>query len=202
MRTIVKNTRIAGICTGVPSQKFNLFERLDYPKEEMDRIYANTGISEIRVAPPGMIVSDMCTAAAERLLAKLGWDKSTIDVLVFITQGPDFALPATACLLQDRLGLSTKCAAFDVNLGCSGYTYGLWMVSQFLSGIKGGRGLLLVGDRPTGGVDPEDRSTLVLFGDAGAATALEYTEDENTTYYIAGSDGSGGAHLNLKYGGC
>lgn len=200
MRSIVKHTRIAGICTAVPSTRLNFFESNAYPKEEMERIYANTGISEIRVASPGMIVSDMCTAAAERLIERLGWERSSIELLVLVTQGPDFQLPATACLLQERLGLPTSCAAFDVNLGCSGYVYGLWMVSQLLAGMNAKRALLLVGDRPTGGVDPDDRATVILFGDAGAATAVERSETENPVYYVAGTDGRGAPYLNIKVG--
>src|ERR1700722_12501892 len=114
MQAIVKNTRIAGICTAVPPEK--------------------------------MIVSDMCRAAAERLMEKLGWEKDSIELLVLITQGPDVPLPATACLIQNRLGLPTSCAAFDVNLGCSGYVYGIWMVSQMLTSMSKGRALLMVGD--------------------------------------------------------
>lgn len=201
MQAIVRNTRIAGICTAVPRERINFFDSPDlFPREEVERLFANTGIAEIRIAPDKMIVSDMCAAAAERLMEKLGWERSSIDLLVLITQGPDVPLPATACLIQNRLGLPTSCAAFDVNLGCSGYVYGLWMVSQMLASMKKGRALLLVGDKSTGGVRPGDRSTLSLFGDAGAATAIELCDDENPAYYTAGTDGSGAVYLNLKAG--
>jgi 3-oxoacyl-[acyl-carrier-protein] synthase-3 len=201
MKAIVKNTRIAGICTAVPKDKINFFDSPDmFPPDEIARLFANTGIGEIRVAPDKMIVSDMCTAAAEHLLKKLGWEKSSIELIVLITQGPDVPLPATACLIQNRMGLPTTCAAFDVNLGCSGYVYGLWMVSQLLASMQAGRALLMVGDKSTGGVKPGDRATVSLFGDAGAVTAIERCEDENPVYYVAGTDGKGAAHLNLTAG--
>lgn len=201
MQAIVKNTRIAGICTAVPRNKMNFFDSPDiFPPDEIERLFANTGIAEIRIAPPKMIVSDMCCAAAERLMEKLNWERSSIDLIVLITQGPDVPLPATACLIQNRLGLPQTCAAFDVNLGCSGYVYGLWMVSQMLASMNKGRALLLVGDKSTGGVRPGDRSTISLFGDAGAVTAIENDAAENPAYYIAGTDGKGAVHLNLKAG--
>jgi len=202
MQSVVKHTRIAGICSAVPKDRVNFYDMPDvFPREELDRLVANTGISEIRVAPKKMIVSDMCRAAGEQLLDKLGRERSSIELLVFISQGPDVPLPATACLIQDHMGLPTDCAAFDINLGCSGYTYGLWIVSQLLASMNKGRALLMVGDKSTGGVRPGDRSTLSLFGDAGAVTAIERVEDENPVYYVGGTDGSGAVHLNLKAGG-
>ncbi|MEJ0062309.1 MAG: ketoacyl-ACP synthase III [Alphaproteobacteria bacterium] len=201
MQSVIKNTRIAGVCTAVPSRKVNFFETAGmFAREEIERIYATTGIAEIRAAPANMLPSDMCAAAAERLMDQLGWERSSIDLLVFVTQGPDVPLPATACLLQHRLGLSTGCAAYDVNLGCSGYVYGMWMASQLLAGSKNGRALLLVGDRSTGGLRPGDRGTVSLFGDAGSATAIERTTEDNPIYMVTGTDGRGAVHLNVKVG--
>src|SRR5690606_5185868 len=96
----------------------------------------------------------------------------SIDLLIFVSQTPDHIAPATACILQGRLGLSKSCAAFDVNLGCSGYVYGLWMASSLLAAGGGKRALLLCGDTARK-QSPEDRSVAMLFGDAGTATALE-----------------------------
>lgn len=199
MKSVVKHTRIAGICAAVPKNKLDLYDR--FPKKEMDRLMLNTGIREIRVAPKKMCVSDMCTAAAERVLKKLKWEKSSVGLLIFISQGADLPLPATACLIQNRMGLPLDCAAFDINLGCSGYVYGLWIVSQLLTTMNVDRALLLVGDKSANGASSKDRSTLSLFGDAGAATAIERSADENIVHYVGGTDGSGGAHLHVKCGG-
>lgn len=201
MQAIVKNTRVAGICTGVPKESFNFHDHPElFPPEEMARLFATTGIAEIRIAPKHMIASDMCSAAAEHLMDKLGWDRSSIDILVYITQGPDVGIPATACLIQHRLKLPTTCAAFDINLGCSGYVYGLWVAGQLLASTNGKRALLLVGDKSTGGLRPGDRSTVSLFGDAGSATAIEHTVEDNPIYVVAGTDARGAVHLNLKMG--
>jgi 3-oxoacyl-[acyl-carrier-protein] synthase-3 len=202
MHSVVTNTRIAGIVTAVPRHKVNFFESPDlFSREEAERLFPNTGIAEIRMAPPHMFVSDMCCAGAEHLLEKLGWERSSIELIIFITQGPDVPLPATACLIQNRLGLPHECAAFDINLGCSGYVYGLWIAAQLLSSMNKGRALLMVGDKSTGGVRPGDRATVSLFGDGAAVTAIERTEEKNPMYVVAGTDGRGGVHLNVKAGG-
>jgi 3-oxoacyl-[acyl-carrier-protein] synthase-3 len=108
---------------------------------------------------------------------------------------PDYRLPATACALQARLQLSAHCAAFDVNLGCSGYVYGLWIASKLIDGTGIRRVLLLAGDTSTKLVNPEDRATAMLFGDAGTATALEFDESAAPCWYVLGTDGSGEKNL-------
>lgn len=147
----------------------------------------------------GVTASDLCFQAAGKLLARLSWDKSTIDALIFVSQTPDYRLPATACVLQGRLGLDTACAAFDVNLGCSGYTYGLWLASSL---IKAGsrRVLLLAGDTISRTVSPSDRATAMLFGDAGTATALEADEHAESSIFVVGTDGRGAANLMIPEG--
>lgn len=144
-----------------------------------------------------MCASDLCEDAANRLLVDLKWDKQSVDALVFVTQTPDYILPATACTLQQRLGLSTTCACFDVNLGCSGYVYGLWLASSLVeSGLE--RVLLLVGDTLTRVVSEVDRSVAFLFGDSGSATALERGNSKTT--FVLGTDGSGADHLIIRAG--
>jgi 3-oxoacyl-[acyl-carrier-protein] synthase-3 len=130
----------------------------------------------------------------------LRWSPDTIKVVVFVTQTPDYVLPATSCVLHERLGLSRECAAFDVNLGCSGYVYGLWVLSNLI-GAKG-RALLLVGDTISRIASPEDRSVGTLFGDAGSATALESDFDLTAKMcFQLGTDGTGSRHLMVRAGG-
>ena len=119
---------------------------------------------------------------------------------MFVTQGADYPLPATACLLQHRLGLPTTAAAFDVNLGCSGYTYGLWITGQLLAGSESGRALLLVGDISSRTILPGDRAVEPLFGDAGSATALERSADATPIHVVTGTDGKGGKHIAITGG--
>jgi 3-oxoacyl-[acyl-carrier-protein] synthase-3 len=125
--------------------------------------------------------------------------KDSIDILIFVSQTPDYLLPATACAVHGRLGLSPSCAAFDVNLGCSGYVYGLWLAASLLqAGAK--RALLLVGDTISRVVSPSDRSTALLFGDAGTATVLETSVGAPPIFFELGTDGSGAEHLTVPAG--
>jgi 3-oxoacyl-[acyl-carrier-protein] synthase-3 len=193
-------TRIAGICSAVPETSFGMDQmQKAFGDTEAARVAKSTGVYARRKGSAGVCASDLCCAAAIRLLRGLNWDPATVQALVFISQTPDFRLPATACLLQHRLGLSKKCIAFDVNLGCSGYIYGIWMASQFMKASGLTRILLLVGDTITRYVDQNDRSTAPIFGDAGTATALE-SDIESKMSFVLGTDGSGGQNLIIPAG--
>ena len=109
------------------------------------------------------------------MLEELKWSRGEVNVLIFITQTPDYIIPNTSSLLQEKLGLSKNCLVFDINLGCSGYVYGLSVIGSLLQNIPNGKGLLLVGDVSTSIISQTDRSTIPLFSDAGSATALERT---------------------------
>ena len=126
-----------------------------------------------------------------RLLEELGWARDSIDGLIFVSQSPDYELPATACTLQARLGLPDRCAAFDVNLGCSGFVYGLWLGSQIVGGGGVKRLLLLAGDVSTRRLAPRDKSVRPLFGDAGTATAIELSPGAPPMTFELGTDGTG-----------
>jgi 3-oxoacyl-[acyl-carrier-protein] synthase-3 len=143
----------------------------------------------------------LAQASADYLLKDLAWPRDSIDLLIFISQTPDYPFPATACVLQEKLGLRKTCAAFDINLGCSGYVYGLWIASQLLSSLGGSRALLLVGDVGTPNLAPEDRSVQFIFGDAAAVTALERRPDAPDMTFVLGTDGTGASHLIIPGGG-
>src|ERR1700712_1889157 len=131
-KTCVQNVRIAGIAAAVPEGELTgQDDARTFGEEEAKRIFKNTGVKRRRVTKNGLCTSDLCFAAASRLLDELAWERDTIDAVVFVSQSPDYVCPATACVLQHRLGLSAGCAAFDVNLGCSGYVYGLFMLGSF-----------------------------------------------------------------------
>jgi 3-oxoacyl-[acyl-carrier-protein] synthase-3 len=196
----IQNVRIAGIAASVPLKIENNADYAALSPEDRQKVIQVTGIERRRVAATGQTTSDLCAAAAERLLAELQWDRAEIDVVVLVTQTADYPLPATAPLLQNRLGLSKSCAAFDINLGCSGYTYGLQIVASLLSAGNLRKGLLLVGDTPSKTVSQQDRSAATLFGDAGAATALEYAPGE-LMHTDFGTDGTGYAAIMISDGG-
>ena len=143
----------------------------------------------------------MCIAAANELLERSGVARDSLDALILVTQTPDYVLPATACSLHGRMGLATGCAAFDINLGCSGYTYGLWMAAHLIAGGGASRVLLLSGETSTRRVNPLDRSARPLFGDAGTATILEADPASGEMRFVFGTDGTGQNDLYIPAGG-
>jgi len=174
----IKNVKIEGIAACVPSKiEENSNLALFATREEYQRFVDTTGIERRHIVSDGICASDLCYEAGEKLLADLGWNKQEIDCLIFVSQTPDYRLPATACVLQERLGLSKECMSLDISLGCSGWVYGITMLSALLANGLMKKGLLLVGDTVTVTKSPLDKSTYPLFGDAGTATALAYSPD-------------------------
>lgn len=202
----VKNVRIAGMSAGVP--KFVCDNRematllSDYfaaNQTPTDEFIASTGV-ECRRINPKLTTSDLGLPAAEKLIADLGWDKKSIGALLFVSQTADYILPATACILQDKLGLSRECYATDISLGCSGWVYGLSMAASLVCNGHGGtmkRALLFAGDSV--GRVPGDSP---LFGAACTVTALEYVEGAKGFQFHFGTDGSGYEAIIIPDGGC
>lgn len=195
-----KNVRIAGISAGIPkfvASNLHPLENDGVSSEYSPEAFVEaTGVLERHVSNT-LTTSDLCFEAAEKLIADLQWDKSEIEALVFVSQTADYVLPATACILQDRLGLSRECYAEDVALGCSGWVYGLSNVAALVSSGAIKKALLLAGDakkRAKGSLDP-------LFGHAGTATAIEYVEGEDGFKFHFGTDGSGYDAIIMPDGG-
>lgn len=196
--------RIRGLATAVPARRFhNQNDTVGIPPAEVRKVVAMAGVTERRVAGPDVCSSDLCFAAADALLADMGWDRPSIDGLIFVTQTPDYIMPSSSCLLQARLGLSTACAAFDVGLGCSGYVYGLWLAASLVKSGGLRRVLLLHGETPTHYAADDDRAVALLFGDAGSATALERDDrpDSPPWHFTLGTDGHGAGDLIIRGGG-
>ncbi|MBA3462681.1 MAG: ketoacyl-ACP synthase III [Deltaproteobacteria bacterium] len=196
----IEGVQIVGIVNAVPDRiRTQEDDAARFGVEEMQRVVKNTGVTRRSVADY-LCTSDLCYAAATRLLEVTGWAKDSIDAVILVTQTPDYPSPATACLLQHRLGLAPSVAAFDINLGCSGYTYGLWVVASLLAAGKLKRALLLAGDVVSRAAAPTDRAVVPLFGDAGSATALECRADAPPMVFEMGTNGSGGIHLHTLAG--
>lgn len=185
------NVSIKGIAACVPKKKELTKDYALFSSEEHDLFVKSVGIEERRVAPFEITTSDLCYHSAEKLIKDLDWKKEEIDCLIFVSQSPDYFLPATSIILQHRLGLSKNVMAFDVSLGCSGYVYGLQLISSIISGGQIKKGLLLVGDKSTLSTYIEDKSTYPLFGDAGTATAIEFNPNATPIYFNLQSDGGG-----------
>lgn len=197
----VKNVRIAGMSAGVPRFRFDnhkMASLLGYDNE-VEAFVASTGVEQRRINP-NLTTSDLGLPAAEKLIADLGWEKKSIGALLFVSQTADYILPATACILQDKLGLSRECYATDISLGCSGWVYGLSMAASLISHSHGGtmnRALLIAGDSI--GRVPGDHP---LFGAAATVTALEYQEGAEGFQFHFGTDGSGYEAIIIPDGGC
>ncbi len=197
----IPNTRIDGIAACVPKNKES---NLDYEltsEKEKQLFVKTTGIKYRRMADKGQTTSDLCFAAAEKLMDELNWKRDEIDALVFISQSPDYLLPATSIVLQDRLGLPKSCLAFDINLGCSGYVYGLSQMASYINTGNIKKALLLVGDVSSATSSYRDKSTYLLFGDAATATAFSYDENANPMNFSLHSDGSGYDAIYIPEGG-
>lgn len=204
MLATVTRVRLAGIASAVPSTSLTAAQTgtaMGMSEEQSLKVANMTGVKQRHVAAPSMCMSDMAVDAAEGLLNDLGWQKDSIDILVVVSQTHDYQLPATACVLQERIGLSDRCAAFDVCLGCSGYVYGLWLASTLLSSGSAKRALLVVGDTISRICSPLDGATGFLFGDCSTVTALEQTDDAAEMQFVLGTDGSGKNSLIVPGGG-
>ena len=174
------------------------------PTWSAEKIFAKTGIRSRPVAAPGQTAGDLGFLAADSMLDQLGAARGEVDAIVFISQSPDYFLPPTACLLQDRLGLSDRCAAFDVNLGCSGFTYGLWLAGSLVEANTARQVLLICADTYSRYCDRQDLATVTLFGD-GAAAALVSAAPERALALLGptvlGTDGRGARDLIVPQGG-
>lgn len=188
-----KNVRIAGIAAGVPknvASNLHPSDQDNISKEYSPEEYVKTtGVMERRVSRY-LTTSDLSYAAAEQLIKDLGWGKDEIGALFFVSQTPDYILPATACILQDRLGLSKECFAADISLGCSGWVYGLSSAMGLLGVDKVKKALVLCGDAKKR-FKLSNQLRDPLFGSAGTATAIEYCEGEDGFKFHFGTDGSG-----------
>lgn len=198
----VNNVGICGVSACVPK---TVEENIDSPvflnEDDAVKFIASTGIQRRRISDKHTTTSDLCFHAAEKLISELSWNKSDINCLIFVTQTPDYILPATSCILQDRLGLSQECYTIDISLGCSGWVYGMSVISNLLSTGTLKKGLLIVGDTLSKITSPKDKSSFPLFGDAGTVTAVEYCPQAPVIQFHLATDGSGHQAIIVPDGG-
>ena len=167
----------------------------------MAEIGEKTGILQRYIADPQETASDLAVMASEQLFEEHAIDRSTIDFVLLCTQTPDYSLPTTACLIQQRLGLSEDCGALDFNLGCSGFVYGLALADGLIQSQAARRILLLTAETYSKYIDAADRSLRTIFGDAAAATLIEARDLPSLRAVQFGTDGSGADTLMVAEGG-
>ena len=198
----VTGARIVGVVSCVPKRIVTNDEfAATFEPEALASALKMIGVETRRHTDALTTTSDLCITAGQHLLQKLAWDPASIDAVIFVSQTPDHVLPATACVIQHALKLSQAGIAFDVNLGCSGYVYALWLGMTMIQSGAAKRVLLAVGDTVSKIVDPKDRATALLFGDAGTMTALEASGTSESCHFVLGSDGAGAPSLIVPDGG-
>ncbi|MBP2662116.1 MAG: Beta-ketoacyl-acyl-carrier-protein synthase [Firmicutes bacterium] len=167
------------------------------------RLTKKTGIYERHIAGEQECASDLAVQAAERMFLQYEIERESIDFIILCTQSPDYFLPTTACILQERLQLSKHCGAFDFNLGCSGYIYGLSIAKGLIETGQAKQVLLLTAETYSKFIHPEDETVKPLFGDGATATliATEHTDKDGIDSLVFGTDGSGAKHLIVPAGG-
>lgn len=198
------NVRIAGIHSTVG----NVVRYLDDDKDlfasspgQINRIRKAIGLNRRCVVDESTTTLDLCRQSAKALLDRLSYGADEIDGLIFVTQTPDYFQPCNAAILHGELGLHSTTAAFDLNLGCSGYVYGLYVASSLLSSGGCRRILLLAGDTMSRCVNPKDRSVAILFGDAGSATILERAQGSFPSWFALHSNGRKCDAIKIPAGG-
>ena len=186
------NVEIKGVACAVPKQIKVAKEQPFFTDIEAENFTNVTGVVSSHLAPSDMTLSDLCQAAAEKLLDEAGWDRESIDLIMFVSTSRDFYIcPNTANILQDKLGLKTECVAFDLPFACSGYVYGLSVASSMMQTGQLKRGLLLVGEMTSKNQSNLDKTVWALHGDAGSATLLEFNPKAHPMQFNLNGDGSG-----------
>jgi 3-oxoacyl-[acyl-carrier-protein] synthase-3 len=182
---------IRGIATVVPNQIEKNDQLENFTKEEIQAIIQTTGIEKRRIAPPHITASDLGTHAAKILIEKIGWEKSEIEILIFVTQTPDYLIPANSMHIQHRLGLSENTLCLDINQGCAAFVYGLSVIYGMMTSGKLKKGILITSDTITHTIHPQDRSLRPIFSDAGSAIAIEYNPNViSPSFFELQADGS------------
>ena len=177
----------------------NLMLFNEFPDWPPDKIEQKLGIRERHIAAPGETSMDLAVKAARKILERI--DSHQIDFILFCTQSPDYYLPSSACIIQELLGLKNSTGALDFNLGCSGYIYGLAIAKGLIYAGIAKKVLLLTAETYSKFIHPKDKANKTIFGDAGAATLIEYCDEENILNFSLGTDGKGMNNLIVPNGG-
>lgn len=199
---IYKGLGITAMAAAVPKQIIKNYEYTEFfPVDQVKEVVDKVGVVERRFADENTCSSDLCYAAANQLLIDNDIDRNEIDLLVFLSQTPDYRMPATSIILQHRLGLPKSCAAFDIQLGCAGFSYALAVVYGMMQSPHIRKALVLDGETRSKVYSPKDRRSAFLFGDAGVAALVESDSKFGTSWFSLNSDGSRYDLIMIKGGG-
>lgn len=197
-----KGIGITAMAGAVPKKVIKNLEYTEFfPEDQVKEVVEKVGIYERRFADEKTCSSDLCFAAAQKLINDNNIDRDEIDLLVFISQTPDYRMPATSITLQHRLGLRQSCIAFDVNLGCSAFIYGMSVVYSMMQTGNIRKALILDGETRSKVYGPRDRRSAFIFGDGGVAALVERDQKFGETTLSLNSDGSRADLIMIKAGG-
>lgn len=197
----IKNIRIAGVSACFPEKVINTADFEVMTEEDASTFDNTVGIKKRRIADDSVCASDMCQKAAETLMKDLGWEKESVDVLIFESVTGDYRTPPTSCLLQERLGLTENTFCLDMPMGCCGFLYALTVGGNLLSSGSVKRALLLIGDTALRMGSMNDKSRVPLFGDCGSAVAIEYDSSAPDITVEFHTSGKGYQSLMTPHGG-
>ncbi len=196
------NIGITALAACVPSKVIDNYKYTEFfPEEDVKKVVDKIGVYERRFVSEQTCSSDLCYAAAEKLFQDNNVNRDEIDLLVFVSQTPDYRMPATSIILQHRLGLPNSTIAFDVNLGCSGFIFGLNIVYSYMQNMGIRKALLLDGETRSKVYSPKDRKSAFIFGDAGVAALIERKEVFGESVFSMNTDGSRADLIMVNGGG-
>lgn len=200
------HVKISGINAIVPDNVINIDDEIKFYENSAEKLARNKkilGLGKRYVIQEGMTCVDLCEQAARNLMEEMHINTDDIDTLIFVSVCHDYVAPASSCIIHGRLNLKEDCACFDLGgLSCSGYVHGMWLAHSLISSGASKKCLLLTGDTNSLHSNINNRNTIMLYGDAGSATILEYTDDKNTAYFNLGTSGKGWNKIVSPASGC
>lgn len=202
--SVFNKVKISGLITVVPTGRICLDDEIQFYENnatKLNRLKTTIGLNTRAVADSDTTPGDMMFFAGKKLLHDMNIDISTIDAVICVTDMPDYKCPPTSCVIHGRLGLSVSCMAFDINHGCAGYVYGLYVCHTMIESGGCKRILLLVGDAKSHTIDVRDRVSAPIFGDGAAATLVEYSDNAKKAYFSIGAYGAGYKNIIIPAGG-
>ncbi len=198
----MKKAYINAVSYITPKKSFSNKDLVEeFPEWSVEKVASKIGIDNRFIANENQSTSDLAVNASEKLFKEHNIDRKIIDFIILCTQSPDFALPTTACIIQNKLGLNTNCGAFDFNLGCSGYTYGLAIAKGLIESEIGHNILLITSETYSKYLSKDDKSNRTIFGDAATATLISHTGHASIEKFVLGTDGSGAENLIVRNSG-
>lgn len=198
---VIKGVQFSGVACAVPENPVdNANFAVAFGDEQMSKFEKMVGVKERRISPESVSTCILAVEAANKLKQEGRIDPGKIDAVIFVSQTPDYILPATACVIQHRLGIKNDCIAYDINLGCSGFVYGVFVAASLLKMDGVNTVLMCGGDTVSKLTDSHDAASTPLFGDAGFAVVLSRNMAAPDMHYAFMTDGSGHAVIECKHG--